>query len=166
VLSIGIIIGFVSVAAAQRVWTSVGSAGTVDEADLALFATSGAQISVANTAALPATVVVRHNIVAVEGVGGAPNMTVRFRDNGSGGRVVAVLKSVSFVNGVITPLLTFDSNTVTPSANFQTVGVFNCDENFESFDVSAYFIETTITKSLDTATPALQLLKVGSRLLC
>ena len=163
-LLIGVIIGSVSVAAAQNEhpWTSVGSAGTVDEADLKLFITSAAQAAILADAELPATVLIRYNVVATEDAPARwPLMTVRFRDNGTDARVVTTLRGVSFTTGAIFTVATLDSNNYPPSTDFQTQSVFDC-ESFApvNFIDNAYYIETNLTKTSATATPAIQLLKV------
>jgi hypothetical protein len=164
-LLIGVIVGSVSVSEAQGPWTSVGSAGTVDEADLALAVTSASQITILNSATVPANVVVRYNVVAVDGATGGPTiMTARFRDNGTGSRVVAALRQVSFETGGTTTLLTIDSNDYTASTSFQTQDEFSCSVSLD-FDDNGYYIEVTLSKALESATPALQLLKIG-RTLC
>src|SRR5688500_15293389 len=48
----------------KKPWTTVGSAGTVDEEDLSIFNTKDRNISL-NAPQLPATLDVRYNIVAV-----------------------------------------------------------------------------------------------------
>jgi hypothetical protein len=164
-LFIAVILGSASVAAAQ--WTTVGSAGTVDEADLAEFETASSVLRIRSTATVPATVVVRYNVVRVETMsGGSIRMTVRFRDNGSAARVRTALNQVSFITGVTTTLLTFDSDTVPPATRF-TVEVVEgpCNVGFD-FQNNAYYIETTLTKSATDGTPALQAIHVFAAGLC
>jgi hypothetical protein len=161
-LLIGVVIGSVSVAAAQ--WTSVGSAGTVDEADLAIFDTTGAQVRIIAGSGVPASVVVRYNVVNIPGIAGEGTaMTVRFRDNGAGARVLAILKQVSFTTGMTTNVFTIDSNTFPSSADFQNQSEFSCDFGFD-FNDNAYYIEATLTRSSEAAAPALQLLRIGLRI--
>src|SRR5688572_6439060 len=152
-LSIALILGSVSVAAAQ--WTTVGSAGTVDEADVAEFETAGSQVRILDTAALPASVVIRYNVVAVNGVSGGNRvgMGARYRDNGNGARVLTVLRRVNLMTGVTTPMLTIDSNAFPTSSTFQVQSVAACALFFD-FSSNAYFVETTLTKSSAAANPA------------
>jgi hypothetical protein len=54
---------------------------------------NGPQLRIAASAPLPASLVVRYNVVAVDDAGGAPStaMTVRFRDSSAGARVIVAL---------------------------------------------------------------------------
>ena len=158
-LVIAVVVSSVSVAAAQ--WTTVASAGTVDETDLGLFETVGSQVRIRNSAALPATGVVRYNVVAVEGVVGGNGivMNVRYRDNGADARALFVLREFNFIRGATTTLLTLDSKTRPSSAAFQAQGISDCGPGFD-FSTSAYFVETTLTKTVD-GNPALQAIQVG-----
>jgi hypothetical protein len=165
VLSIGIVIGSVSISAAQASpWTSAGSAGMVDEVDVAVYETSGALVRIAASAPVPASLVIRYNVVAVPGLSlgdvGA-ELTARFRDNGTGARVVATLKEVSFETGATTTLLTVDSNDATPSIDLESRTVSSCLFELD-FGSNAYFIEAVLSKSAGAVTPALQLLRVSN----
>lgn len=160
-LFIAVILGSVSVAAAQ--WTTVGSAGTVDEADLAEFEATGAQVRILSTATLPASVVVRYNVVKVDGmiigvIGIA--MNVRYRDNGSGARVLTHLRAVNINTGVTQTIMTVDSNAFPPATTFQTQSAVACGEGY-NFSDNAWFIETTLTKSATGGTPALQAIQLS-----
>jgi hypothetical protein len=159
-LAIVTVIASVSAAAAQC--TSVGSAGTVDGADVAEFETAGPQMRVRGTATLPATVVIRYNVVSVNGMtggDGAITMYVRYLDNATGARVLSVLKQVNIQTGVITTMLTLDSNDFAPDSDFQTQGVDRCA--VFNFTQNAYFIETTLTKSTPAARPRVMALWAG-----
>jgi hypothetical protein len=159
-LSIGIVIGSVSVTAAQP-WTSVGSVGMVDEVDVAVYETSGPLVRIAASAPVPASLVIRYNVVAVPDFSftGAA-LTARFRDAGTGARMVATLKEVSFATGATTTLLTLDSNDAIPSIDLQARTVSSCTLEL-NFSNNAYFIEAVLSKSAGAVTPALQLLRVG-----
>lgn len=100
--------------AQRHCWTSVGSAGTVDEADLNVIALSS------NTAAVKpttnaATVDIRFNIVATEGLFGgecsAKTLAVRYADNGPSAQVIVRLHSLNIVSGVTNVLAELNSNT-------------------------------------------------------
>jgi hypothetical protein len=160
VLLLGVVVGSVSVTAAQAPWTSVGSAGTVDEANLAIFNTSGPQVRILGTAPLPASLVIRYNVVAVDGVlGGSGALTARFRDTGVDSRVLAVLRQVNFTTGSTTTLLALDSDDFAPSPDLQAQEVESCAIELD-FGSNAYFIEVTLSKSTAAANPILQLLRI------
>jgi hypothetical protein len=157
-LAIMTVIASVSAAAAQ--WTTVGSAGTVDEADVAEFETAASQVRIRSTAAVPATVVIRYNVVAIPESGGVgAGMTVRYLDNADGARVFSVLKQVNITTGVTTNVFALDSNAFPADSAFQTRSVFDCDLSLD-FSINAYFIETTLTKSTPAASPRLQAIRL------
>jgi hypothetical protein len=159
-LFIAIILGSVSVAAAQ--WTTIGSAGTVDEADLAEFETAGPQVRIRSTATVPATVVVRYNVVNVDGMQtGAMGMAMnaRYRDNGSGARVLTRLRQVNINTGATRTIMSVDSDDFPPATTFQTQTAMACTEGF-NFSTSAYYIETTLTQSATGGTPALEMIQL------
>jgi hypothetical protein len=159
-LVVALVVGSVSVTAAQ--WTTVGSTGSVDEGDLATSDMSGFQVRIRSAATLPAAVVVRYNVVAAEGVMGGNGIVLnaRYRDNGPGAHILAVLRQVNITTGVTTTLLTFDSNSFAQLPGFQAQGVSDCGPVFD-FSTSAYFVETTITKASADGAPALQALQAG-----
>lgn len=152
----------------RKAWTTVGSAGTVDEADTGklvfsgsvvafpeiLPPTSSAQAEANAQIVLPTvttTATIRYNVTAVDGLfmpGNHLGMTVRFRDDGDWARVQLRLYEQDIYTGATALLLTFDSNAFPASPNFQTTGVGN-PYPFWSFDFSqkAYFIEATLTKT-------------------
>jgi hypothetical protein len=154
----------------QKCWTTVGSTGTVDEADRDKLVFQGVTVAfpeilpplpnvelsaqaqtVPNALVFPpqetTTATVRYNVVATDGLlqyGDHVGMTVRFRDDGDRARVFARLIEVDHFNGATVTRLTFDSNAFTAANNHQTQGV---GANF-AFDFSqkAYYIEVTLTK--------------------
>ena len=92
-----------------KLWTTVGSAGAVDEDDLSIASTSDKNIQVW-ASQFPATLDVRYNIVAVDGLVPANNggtsffMTARYRDLGTNGQIVLRLKKYSLNTGSTTTL--------------------------------------------------------------
>jgi hypothetical protein len=160
-LVITVALGTVGGAAAQ--WTSVGSAGTVDEADIAKYETSGSAVRIIDTVPTPASVVIRYNVVAVAGLSGGDGIVLnaRYRDNGSGARVLAVLRQINIETGVTTTVLTLDSNTLEQSSDFQTRFVAACKTVLD-FLSNAYFIEMTLSKSSAGGRPGLQVLQVAA----
>jgi hypothetical protein len=137
-------------------WTTVGSAGIVDESDKDLVSFSLPWAGVANTAPFPATVNLRYNVESVDGLiqgGGRYWMRVRYIDNGSPAHVFIQLKEVNFTTGAITTRMTFDSNTFASSVFAQTQQVtVGCNFPFGptwTFDFSdnAYYLEVTITRA-------------------
>jgi hypothetical protein len=112
--------------------TAVGSDGTVDETDLSKVAlsanTAGVLIPITN-----ATVDIRYDVVAVDGVFGGDsttkNLRARFADNGPQSQVIVRLSRLNMFSGVISVLAEIDSNDYSPSKFAQTQGVgFNCQQ--------------------------------------
>jgi hypothetical protein len=85
------LIGSAAMASAQiDTWTAVGSTGTVDDADISILDTDDTIVQIKSTAPLPASLDIRYNVVAVDGVfspGDGVRMVARFRDNGTAARV-------------------------------------------------------------------------------
>jgi hypothetical protein len=147
-------------------WTTVGSAGTVDEASLSAVSLNGPFASVRATATLPATVIIRYNVTAVDSlVGGTGHcFDVVFRDNGSGGRVLVSLKRFNFSTFETTTLSVIDSDTRPPDPWFVERGVCLGDSPggpfFLDFSLNAYYVEAQIIKTADGGNPTLASVKL------
>lgn len=156
-------------------WTTVGSAGTVDEADTGKVVLQGSTVAFpeilpplptsasanAETGAdanaqiaLPTvttTATVRYNVTAVDGLfeyGSHLGMTVRYRDDGGWAQVYIRLYEQDIYTGATALLLSFDSNAFNVSPNYQTQGVSVARPNWGfDFNQKAYFIEATLTKT-------------------
>jgi hypothetical protein len=148
--------------AQSRPWTSVGSAGTVDEADPGIVVFNQGIASLSGGAAVGASLDIRYNVVAVDGVFGGDGLALRarFRDAGATERVILRLKRYSFVNGVTQTLLTLDSNATPASAAFQTRSVGACGLGLDFLN-NAYFVEAQLIKSGVGGVPQLGSLMVG-----
>jgi len=174
----------------SKAWTTVGSAGTVDEADAGKLVFQGSvaafpeilpplpteQTAQAESNALiplptqTTTATIRYNVTAVDGLFAAGNtlgMTVRFRDDGGWAQVLIRLYEQDIYTGATNLLLTFDSNAFTPSPNYQTqaVGVAVPYWSFD-FNQKAYFIEATLSKTSNIITinggkPGLAIIKLN-----
>jgi hypothetical protein len=177
----------------NKAWTTVASAGTVDDADAGKLTFQGSSVAfpdllqpqpfpTAQTAHAESNAVIvlptqttsatiRYNVTAVDGLfeqGSHLGMTVRFRDDGGWAQVLVRLYEQDIYTGATNLLLTFDSNTVLPSPNYQTYGV-GVALPYPQFDFSqkAYFIEATLTKTSSTITvnggrPGLAIIKLNS----
>jgi len=144
-------------------WTTAGSAGTVDEADL-LRVLLGSPVPGA-VALRPGgfgirgtAVRIRYNVVAVRGVLGTVGLTLtsRFLDRGDGERVLVELKQYGLNTGLTTTLLTLDSNLFAGSPTFQVqqvqtaigsgcVPLFFTPLNFAE---NSYFMDVTLSRRL------------------
>jgi hypothetical protein len=144
-----------------KAWTTVGSAGTVDEADTDKIVLQGSTIGFpellpptrqqsAFEVGLPletVTAVVRYNVVATDGLfegGNYLGMRSRFRDDGNNAQVILRLIEVNIETGASAVVLTLDSNAFTANANYQTQGVSAFIGSRINFHDNAYFIEATL----------------------
>jgi hypothetical protein len=158
--------------AVDKVWTTVGSAGALDEASVGkvffnrgivqmgqVLSGTGTARAARNAIIPQATksAVIRYNVTPVDGLftlkkgpistTGSPayKLTLRYLASGSQAQVVAKLVEINMANGAETVRLTFNG---TPTSNRYEVksGDFNCGPNF-SFDFrrKAYYIEATLT---------------------
>ncbi|MBS1809681.1 MAG: hypothetical protein JST84_16085 [Acidobacteria bacterium] len=153
----------------SKPWTTVASAGTVDEADATKvnYTEATARLNLA----LPAnsSAVIRYNVVAVDGLadaGGDGNfLRVRFRDNGQDERVIVRLKSVDIATGAVATLMTLDSNAFAANALFQTQGVSVCNPTWKfDFNRNAYFVEAILIKGSTAGNPGLSVVQIGKTL--
>jgi hypothetical protein len=142
-------------------WTTVGSAGTVDEASASIVSLSGPHVFLQTNCILAiigidwpcilatGIVTVRYNIVptgALNSTGfAALKLSTRFRDTGDNQRVLLLLKEVNLQSGIESTLVTFDSDSFASSTNYQTqTGPRPCAFTFD-FDANSYYVEARIS---------------------
>lgn len=147
-------------------WSTAGSTGTADKVDLNKIVYSNGIVSFPELVGIqpPATgrlalqtvqAVIRYNVTAADGLffgSGRHCMVVRFRDDGNRARVLLRLVEFNLESGNTATLMTFDSNSFAPQANFQANSV---STNRIAFDFShnAYYVEATLTKQQPLNTP-------------
>jgi hypothetical protein len=145
----------------ERAWTTVGSAGTLDETSEGKVFFNRGVVQKGNTLVISGrsrieggveetdSAVIRYNVTAVDGMaqGSLIAMQIRFLDHGASARVVAQLIEVDIDSGPEATLLTFDSNTVTPKDGYRSVEVVECSKSPFDFTRKAYYIEATLTTS-------------------
>jgi hypothetical protein len=151
-----------------RAWVSAGAAGTLDETSTALarFGSNGA-VAIMDSARFPATLTIRYNIVAVDGLWedtttseGLPLcLNVRHRDNGPNARVVVRIKQVDLADGTITTATTFDSDKTFVADDYRHNLV--CDPAL-AFDFyrNAYFVEAQLSRRTAAGNPGLQIISI------
>ena len=174
----------------NKAWTTVGSAGTVDEADAGKLVFQGGAVAfpeilpplptaktaqVESNSLLPlptqtTSATIRYNVTAVDGLfepGAELGMTVRYRDDGGWAHVIVRLYEQDIYTGATKLMLTFDSNAFIPSPYYQTQGV-GVALPYPQFDFSskAYFIEATLIKTSSTVSinggnPGLAIIKLN-----
>lgn len=145
-------------------WTTVGSAGTVDDNDLGIAELVLGEARVPAAAAAGSVLNIRYNVVALPGFDGPGQylLRTRFRDNGAGARVQLALRRAN-TNGTTTQLGSFDSDAYAPQVGYQTQQ--RCLLVSWDFEAGPHYLEATMTKSLATGQPALstiQLIRVGN----
>jgi hypothetical protein len=150
--------GLCAPAALAQTW--VGSTGTVDPGSANLVKFVDGRVELNANAPVGATALVRYNVLPVRDL--ATDLTsieyrifaARFLNDG-GGHVVLLLKQYNVNTGVVSTLLTFDSNGSAPSASYQlgnTPGnpTFNFtwadSEGFNPAD-SVYYVEAQLTRT-------------------
>src|SRR5437762_3806181 len=143
-------------------WTTVGSAGTVDEASLPLVLLGSPVSGAVGMRLVPgfiSGVNIRYNVVSVPGLIGIAGvaMTVRYRDHGDGERVRAQLKQYNLFTGITTTLLEFDSDVFVPMNTFQvqSVATSACVPPFVTLNFleNSYFIDAFLTRNLFPVPP-------------
>lgn len=152
----------------NKSWSTAGTTGAADKVDLNKIVyssgivsfpeTTGTQLTSKRLQALPlqtVQAVVRYNVNAVDGLffpSGRTCMVARFRDDGDRARVFLRLVQLNLENGNTTTLLTFDSNSFAPQANFQANSVATNRIPFD-FAHNAYYVEATLTKQQTLSSP-------------
>jgi hypothetical protein len=150
----------------ERFWTTVGSAGTLDEKSEGMVffdravVQMGERLIVDRVRYQPRaqggieetqSAVIRYNVTAVDGLFGGEQvmMQVRFLAEGVSARVVANLIEIDFLTGAETTLLTFDSDDFSAASGYHTEEVRVCTGRKQPFDFvrHAYYIEATLTNS-------------------
>jgi hypothetical protein len=146
-------------AAQSATWTTTGSAGTVDEADLGIVNFANAEARLMPGAAAGSVLNVRYNVVSLAGFSGPGQyvMRVRFQDNGDAARVQLALRRHN-LTGTTSTLANFDSNTFPAQVGYQNqqrcVGI-NWD-----FGAGPHYIEATLTKSAAGGQPGLAFIQL------
>ncbi|MDX2043311.1 MAG: hypothetical protein SF097_18995 [Acidobacteriota bacterium] len=158
-----------------KAWTTVGSAGTIDEASVGKLVMQGSTISFpeilppergiisADSSAFAFQIpqetvsgVVRYNVVATDGLfenGDFLGMRSRFRDDGNNAQVILRLFEINITTGATSLVLTLDSNDFPARSNYQTQSVSTFVGNRINFLESAYFIEATLVQKRSPLTP-------------
>jgi len=145
-----------SAAASAAPWTTIGSAGVVDEADAGLVDFANGEARMVAGAPAGSVLNLRYNIVALDGFQGFNQVAwlVRFRDNGNGARVRLLLRQYN-TTGTTSTIDTFDSNSYAAAVGYQTQIL--CTAATWDFQNGPFYIEAELTKSDGSGQPALGL---------
>jgi hypothetical protein len=139
--------------AQDGVWTTIGSAGSIDESSTSVVALGATSAAVPMSMAAGVSATIRYNVVEVGGLDAlwdGPSMQIRYKDAGTGERVRASLKGYNIRTGVTTTVLSFDSDAFAQSSSSQLRNTFQtgCFSSFQfNFIDNVYFVEVTLTKS-------------------
>ncbi|HEX4948517.1 MAG TPA: hypothetical protein VFZ34_17720 [Blastocatellia bacterium] len=163
VLGLAVIMSaFIGQALAQgnKSWTTVASAGTVNDQDIGKIELSGGGLASFNAAAAASdTAYLRYNVTAVDGlfVAGSPRMRVRFQDNGGNAQVVVALMELNLITGLPKKILELDSNNfaAAPSLQVQKTGICDGFGNTFNFTDKAYYIEARLVRTAAGGFPRL-----------
>ncbi|MGC2236594.1 MAG: hypothetical protein WA584_10560 [Pyrinomonadaceae bacterium] len=174
----------------NKIWTTIGSDGTVDETDAGKVFFEGGKVQMGRPLAgnLPTskqmksitsqnqTAVIRYNVTPVDGLFTPPCKSEFGRDctgrqlqlrylATSGARVIARLIEVDLATGVETPRITFDSKSFAASNNYQVQLSELCGASrLFDFKLKAYYIEATLTgnRLIGTIAAGIQIIKIGN----
>jgi len=140
-------------------WTTVGSAGVVDEADTGIVDFVAGEARMRGTAVAGSMLNLRYNVVSLPGFSGPGQyvMRTRFRDNGTGANVRLDLRRYQN-NGINSLQATVDSDDYASASGYQTQA--KCVLVDWDFNTSAYYIEATLHKGTAAGTPALGLIQL------
>lgn len=133
--------------AAQAVpWTSVGSVGALEDADVGEVDFSDGLAAISNAANDVTLSTLRYNIPALAGLKGSKSMlwNVRFRDTGADARVRLFLRKYRF-DGSTQGIDTFDSDAYLGNISYQQQQ--RCVTVNWDFDDGAYYIVAQLTRS-------------------
>lgn len=144
---------------AQATWTSVGSAGVVDELDTGIVEFVQNEARTRASAAAGSELNLRYNITMLEGFAGPGQylMRVRFRDSGADAQVRLDLRRVE-TTGTSSTLHSFSSDAYAASAGYQTQQI--CAPVSWDFTTAGYWIEATLRKTGASGTPGLALIQL------
>src|SRR5437867_3788390 len=171
-IAFGLMVGIPSTASAQlQPWTTVGSAGTMDDNTLKVVTLDGSTAVLAGFQR--GGVTIRYNVVAVNGLFGSPSifMLVRYRATPdpivfgrADSQVVVKLIEVNLNTGLTNTKLVFDSNKFPASNDFQTQSVSTCPAlSMFDFGSNAYYIEVQLGKRQPfSGSPGIQAIQVSA----
>ncbi|MDX2030158.1 MAG: hypothetical protein SF339_05790 [Blastocatellia bacterium] len=150
----------------SKAWTSVASAGTVNDQDQPYVELSGGGLASLNNAAPDShTAFIRFNVTAVDGlfVAGYPQLRVRFQDNGANAQVVVSLMEYDFKTATLKKILELDSNDFASAPGLQTQKTDACAAfalTSFNFTDKAYYIDAKLIRTGAGGVPRLAVVQV------
>lgn len=168
-LVLGMMLAGEAQAAGPFSWATTGSTGTVDEDSTSLVQFNGPYVTF-RTSCLAVivggiscevsrgTVTVRYRVGRLNNAP-AFSLTTRFRDGGKNQRVQLFVKGVDLTSGTESIVFTFDSDTFSPSSDYQTQVTSACPLQLD-FDRHTYYVEAVITNSRAGSSPGLETIDI------
>ena len=144
------VLGTPALAQGPKAWTTVASAGTVNESDLDIVNLSGGGVASLVNGNDAVTGHIRFNVVATDGLFdfGVPRMKVRFNDNGNNAQVKVMLFRINLNTGLPEKILELDSDDYAASAASQSQTTAPCAATAGfNFSNHAYYIEAQLIRS-------------------
>lgn len=156
-----------TLAQGSKSWTTVASAGTINDQDLGKIELSGGGLASFNAAAAANdTAYIRFNVTAVDGLltAGSPRMRVRFQDNGANAQVVVTLMELNLTTGIPKKILELDSNdfAAAPFLQVQKTGICDAFGSTFNFTDKAYYIEVKLVRTAAGGFPRLAAIQLYS----
>jgi hypothetical protein len=145
----------------SNTWSTVGSTGEAD--DTAQISYDGPTAFLASGSGVPHTTLIRYQITPVDGLffNGCKALKVRFRDEGSAASVKVALKRTNIDTGGTVNMIVFNSDLSAPAAGFQNQ-VTGCRVFNFNFSLYSYWLEASLSKTQQSASPAIQLIQIVS----
>lgn len=169
--SVAAIVAFVAAPAEaqMRCWTSVGSAGSVDEADLDLVDLSTDTAAVRGSAS-QGTVDIVYNVTAVPGVFSgechAKTLSARIADTGPESQVLLRLRRLNIANGQTADLIQLDSDEFPTSSVAQKRDASEeLDSDFD-FQRNVYHVVVELRKIGPAGNPLVRAIQICGRQIC
>jgi glucose/arabinose dehydrogenase len=164
--SVNVTTAYVTPHVVPKGWAvAANSSATEDESNPARLAYTNSTAA-ADSGSPAGTYVLRYNILASDGLASAGSaytrLRVRFRDEGAGSQVTAVIKSSNLSGGLATLGTIFDSNAFIPVTGFQTREVTMPVLTF-NFAQNSYWLEVTLTKDSTSNQPAFGLAQINQQ---
>ena len=174
----------------DRAWTTIGSAGSVDEADVGKVFFENSKVQMGRVPVIgrvakqrriigqqTQSAVIRYNVTAVDALFTpmpgcrpescpGPQLTFRFIADGPGARVVVKLIEVDLATGAEAARLSIDSAVSSPGTGYRTDRAQPACTALWRFDFTkkAFYVEATLTTSslpIAGSAAGIQMIKIG-----
>jgi hypothetical protein len=142
-------------------WTTVASAGTMDEETEGMLQFNQGWTSF-DAAIETGPAILRYNVVAVDGLfgGDGTTLSVSYFSQSANDRVTVILWEQDLRNGARTERIRLDSQSYPTSLSRQFRTTSQCFTSFD-FENKAYYVEAWLRKPAGTVGPGLGAIKIG-----